>query len=90
MDVVAREVTVRGRVQGVFFRDSCRQQAERLGITGWVRNEPDGTVRGHFEGEQGAVEQLVDWCREGPRHAQVEGIDVSPAELARPAGFATR
>ena len=90
MDVVAREVTVRGRVQGVFFRDSCRQQAERLGVTGWVRNEPDGTVRGHFEGERGAVEQLVAWCREGPRHAHVEAVDVVAIEPSGHAGFDAR
>ena len=90
MDVVAREVTVRGRVQGVFFRDSCRLQAERLGVTGWVRNEPDGTVRGHFEGEQDAVDRLVDWCRDGPRHAHVEAVDVSAAEPSGQSGFAAR
>lgn len=90
MDVVAREVTVRGGVQGVFFRDSCRRQAERLGVTGWVRNEPDGTVRGHFEGEPDAVERLVDWCREGPRHAHVEAVAVSAAEPAGHSRFAAR
>jgi acylphosphatase len=90
MDVVAREVTVRGRVQGVFFRDSCRQQAERLGVTGWVRNEPDGTVRAHLEGEESSVAQLVDWCGEGPRHASVESVDVSPAEPAGHARFEAR
>lgn len=90
MDVMAREVAVRGRVQGVFFRDSCRQQAERLGVTGWVRNEPDGTVRGYFEGEPVAVERLVDWCRDGPRHAHVEAVDVTAAEPTGHSGFDAR
>lgn len=90
MEVVAREVTVRGRVQGVFFRDTCRQQAERLGVTGWVRNELDGTVRGHFEGEPDAVERLVDWCRQGPRQADVEAVDVSVTEPAGHSGFEAR
>jgi acylphosphatase len=55
-----------------------------------VRNEPDGTVRGHFEGEQGAVERLVDWCRQGPRHAHVEAVDVSDAETSGISGFDAR
>lgn len=90
MDDVAREVTVHGHVQGVFFRDSCRRQAERLGVTGWVSNEPDGTVQGHFEGSTEAVEQLVDWCREGPPHASVTGVDVVTADVSGGRGFTAR
>lgn len=77
--VVARCVTVRGRVQGVFFRDSCRRQAELVGVTGWVRNEPDGSVAAVFEGPGAAVADLVRWCHEGPPHARVERVDVTPA-----------
>jgi acylphosphatase len=78
-EVVAREVVVHGRVQGVFFRDTCRSRAESAGVTGWVTNEPDGTVRAHFEGEPDAVERLVAWTRRGPRNADVQGVDVSDA-----------
>jgi acylphosphatase len=70
----AVDVTVTGRVQGVSFRWYAVQEANRLGVTGWVRNEPDGSVAGHFEGDLAAVEEMVDWCREGPRPAQVQRV----------------
>jgi acylphosphatase len=76
---VAREVRVHGRVQGVFFRDSCRAEARAHGVGGWVRNEPDGSVAAYFEGEPEAVEAMVTWCRSGPRHARVERVDVQEA-----------
>jgi len=72
----AVDVTVRGRVQGVSFRAYAEEQARHLGVTGWVRNEPDGSVAGHFEGEPDAVDAMVDWCRTGPRLARVEAVDV--------------
>ncbi len=71
-------VQVRGRVQGVMFRDSCRRQADRLGVSGWVRNEPDGAVALEAEGD--AVDDLVAWCRTGPPGARVERVDVSEVE----------
>ena len=77
--VEAVEVTVTGRVQGVFFRDSCATQARRLGVTGWIGNEPDGSVRGHFEGPGEALEELVGWCRTGPPRAEVAEVSVSTA-----------
>jgi acylphosphatase len=89
-EYVARRVVVHGRVQGVFFRDSCRQEAERLGVVGWVRNEPDGTVAGLFEGSPEAVEQLVSWCRQGPRHARVARVDVQDTPPERVRGFSVR
>ena len=73
------DVTVTGRVQGVSFRYYTAEEAARLGVAGWVSNEPDGTVSGHFEGEADAVDALVDWCRTGPRLARVERVDVRPA-----------
>jgi acylphosphatase len=76
-DAVARRVVVHGRVQGVFFRDSCSREAHRAGVTGWVRNEPDGSVAALFEGPAPAVEQLVRWCRQGPPRASVERVEVS-------------
>ncbi len=79
-DRTAREVDVRGLVQGVFFRDSCRRVALELGVAGWVSNEPDGSVHAHLEGPRAAVEQLVTWMHEGPRHAVVESVRVADAE----------
>ena len=90
MTDVARRIRVRGRVQGVFFRDSCRSQAEALGVRGWVANEPDGTVAGHFEGPADAVDALVDWCRTGPPQASVDGVDVEEAEPSGARGFQPR
>jgi acylphosphatase len=75
-DRVRARVIVRGRVQGVWFRESCRSQAVALGLGGWVRNRSDGTVEAVFEGPEPAVERAVDWCRHGPDHARVDGIDV--------------
>jgi acylphosphatase len=70
-------VEVTGRVQGVFFRDSCRQEARRLGVGGWVCNTAAGSVEGEFEGDDAAVNALVDWCRTGPPFADVTGVSVS-------------
>jgi acylphosphatase len=87
---VAREVVVRGLVQGVFFRVSCRDEAERRKVSGWVRNEPDGSVRALFEGPADAVEEMVAWCRVGPPSAAVEAVDVQQREPSGVRGFATR
>jgi len=83
----AVDVTVTGMVQGVFFRAEAQQEAYRLGVAGWVRNEPDGTVAAHLEGAPGAVEAMVAWCREGPRRARVERVDVRDAEATGAKGF---
>jgi acylphosphatase len=74
-ETVRRRVVVHGRVQGVFFRDSTRRQADSLGVAGWVRNRPDGTVEAIFEGEPDAVEQMMAWARRGPRGAEVTHVD---------------
>jgi acylphosphatase len=79
-ETVARRLVARGRVQGVFFRDSTRREAQRLGVTGWVRNCPDGTVQAHAEGSPEAVAALMRWAREGPRHADVDELQVSEIE----------
>jgi len=68
-------VRVRGLVQGVFFRDSTRQTAERLGLRGWVRNLPDGRVEAVFQGERAACETALDYVRKGPPSARVEEVD---------------
>ncbi len=81
-------VVVHGRVQGVFFRDTVRRAARERGVAGSVRNVPDGTVEAVFEGERGAVEALVELCREGPPGAQVERVEVSSGPPEGLSGFA--
>ena len=68
----------------------AEDQARRLGGTGWVRNEPDGSVGGHFEGEAEAVDALVDWCRTGPRLARVEHVRVRETEVSGARSFDVR
>jgi acylphosphatase len=79
-DVVARNVKVHGRVQGVFFRDSTQRRAAARGVAGWVRNCRDGSVEAHLEGPRSAVHSLVDFLHEGPRGASVERVEVHDAE----------
>ncbi len=69
-------VFVSGQVQGVSFRDATRQQAEQLGLNGWVRNTDDNRVEAVFEGEPDAVSQIVEWCKSGPSSADVEDVSV--------------
>ena len=73
---IRRRVVVHGRVQGVFFRDSTRQQARTRGVHGWVRNRPDGAVEAAFEGAADAVATLVQFCETGPRGARVSHVEV--------------
>jgi acylphosphatase len=68
-------VQISGQVQGVFFRDSTRQKAEALGLAGWVKNMPDGSVEAVFEGPSEKVREMLRWCEEGPRQASVENVD---------------
>ncbi len=70
-------VFVSGMVQGVFFRQKTKRQAESLGVNGWVRNLPDGRVEAVFEGEEDNVKALVDFCRSGPRGALITNVDVA-------------
>ena len=87
---VRRRVRAHGRVQGVFFRDSVRRDAERAGVAGWAANRPDGSVEVVFEGDEQAVDALVEACRAGPGHSSVERLDVAdePPEGLR--GFDVR
>jgi acylphosphatase len=85
-----RRVVVHGRVQGVFFRDSTRDEAERRGVAGWVRNREDGAVEAVFEGEPEAVQGMVDFCREGPRRADVDQVEDSEEEPEGLSGFQVR
>ncbi len=89
MDTAA-DVVVTGRVQGVFFRASMRDRAERLGVAGWVSNEPDGSVRAHLEGPAEAVDELVDWCARGSDGARVEDVRREDGELTGARSFVTR
>jgi acylphosphatase len=68
-------IRVSGQVQGVFFRDSTRRKAEELGLSGWVKNLPDGKVEAVFEGPSDSVRKMVRWCEEGPQQASVENVD---------------
>jgi acylphosphatase len=71
---------IRGRVQGVFFRDTLRRIAERHGVAGWARNTREGTVEAVLEGEERDVEAVVDFARRGPESASVAGVDVDEEE----------
>lgn len=86
----AMDLTVTGRVQGVSFRAYAEREAARLGVAGWVRNEPDGSVAIHVEGEGDALEQLVRWAHDGPRFARVERVDARPAEDTGATDFRVR
>jgi acylphosphatase len=75
MSKVRVELNIQGRVQGFFYRQSTKETALRLGLTGWTKNCPDGSVRVVFEGEKDAVDAAVRWCRQGPAAAVVSGVE---------------
>jgi len=79
---VRAHVLVSGRVQGVFFRSETEYEAVKRNLCGWVRNLPDGSVEAVFEGEKEAVEELVEFCRRGPRGARVSNVEVQWEEYA--------
>ncbi len=81
---------VSGRVQGVFFRASARERALRLGISGWVRNLPDGRVEVQAEGTPEQLEAFERWLWRGPEHAEVTGVVREPCPLQSHTGFAVR
>jgi acylphosphatase len=83
-------VVVHGRVQGVFFRGQTRDRARSLGLTGWVRNNSDGTVEAVFEGDRERVESMIEWCRRGPAYASVDEVDVAWEEPRDEPEFAVR
>ena len=85
-EAVRRRVVVRGDVQGVFFRDSTRKEAERRGVSGSVTNRSDGAVEAVFEGPPEAVEAMVAFCREGPSRAQVGDVEVTEEQPERSGG----
>ena len=88
--MIRRRVVVHGHVQGVFFRDSTRQRAAQHGVAGWVRNTPGGSVEAVFEGQEDAVERLLDFMRRGPRGARVDRVDVADEQPEGLSGFGVR
>ena len=89
-DPVARKVQIYGRVQGVFFRQWAVNQARELGVAGWIRNRPDGSVEAHVAGVEPAVLQMTDRLRGGPSNARVEDFMVEDAEPEQVEGFSVR
>ena len=83
MSRIACKVRAIGRVQGVFFRAWAAEQARALGVVGWIRNAPDGSVEAHLEGDKHAVQQLIDQLHQGPPSAEVAAVEV---EIADPEG----
>jgi acylphosphatase len=75
-DKARARVLIEGRVQGVFFRASTRDEARARGLTGWARNLPDGRVEALFEGDKRLVEDMLKWCQKGPPYAYVDHIEV--------------
>jgi acylphosphatase len=87
---VGRHVRVTGLVQGVFFRAWTADQARELGVVGWVRNCPDGSVEAHLEGEKWAVQRLVELLHRGPPLAEIARVDVEEAKPERSVRFEVR
>jgi acylphosphatase len=89
-DRIRRRVTVQGRVQGVFFRDSLRRRANSHGVAGWACNRSDGAVEAVFEGSPDDVQRLLDFAAKGPRQAEVDNVDVRQEEPEGLTGFEIR
>ena len=79
---IAKLLRIHGRVQGVGYRESMRQQAQRLSLTGWVRNRRDGTVEALVCGQEKQVDLIVEWAKQGPRFATVERVAATEAEIS--------
>jgi acylphosphatase len=88
--MVRKRVRAHGRVQGVFFRDSVRREADRRGVAGWARNCSDGSAEAVFEGDAEAVEAMVAFVRAGPGHAEVSDMEVSEEPPEGVSGFSVR
>jgi acylphosphatase len=90
MATVGRHVSVTGSVQGVFFRVWAQGQARELGVSGWIRNRPDGSVEAHLAGDESAVSRMIERMRRGPANAWVEDVVVEEAEPESPGRFEVR
>ena len=73
---IRAHIFVSGKVQGVFYRESTKKKAERLGVLGWIKNLRDGRVEAIFEGDKGNVEEMVNWARKGPIWAKIEALEL--------------
>ena len=81
---------IKGKVQGVFFRGSAVQKAEELGITGWISNTKDSNVEAVITGKENELEEFIQWCRVGPRHAHVTDVSIDQIEYIEFPGFEIR
>jgi acylphosphatase len=81
MPEIGRHLSITGRVQGVFYRAWAREHADQLGVRGWIRNRPDGHVEAHVEGDEAAVDRMIERLREGPPAAQVENVRIWDADV---------
>jgi acylphosphatase len=82
-----KNLHITGKVQGVFYRDSTRQKANELGITGFVRNQPDGSVYAEAEGTEAALGSFIDWCHQGPPKAEVKKVTTTTGTWVGYSGF---
>lgn len=80
-------ITISGKVQGVFFRANTQDKARELGVKGLVRNEPDGTVYIEAEADEDILEKFIDWCKEGSPQANVEEVKLEESEIVHHTGF---
>ena len=87
---IARHLRIHGRVQGVYYRQSMTEAAQRLGVHGWVRNRQDGSVEALATGPASAVQALIEWARQGPPAARVERVEIGEAPAFEAQGFAQR
>jgi len=90
MPAARAHLRITGRVQGVCYRASTRREAERLGLAGWVRNLPDGSVEAEVEGPEANLQSLIAWCHQGPPRARVDAVAVTWIAAAGAAGFRIR
>jgi acylphosphatase len=90
MESVRRRVVAHGHVQGVFFRDTTRREAESRGVAGWASNEADGTVAMVFEGSPEAVDAMIAFVRDSPGHSSVSSVEVTSEEPEGASGFTVR
>jgi acylphosphatase len=84
---IRRHVVVQGQVQGVYFRDSVRRLARELGVSGWIRNRPDGAVEAALEGAPDAVERIIEWSHQGPLGARVDQVELYEEQPSGETGF---
>ncbi len=75
MEIARLHIVIEGRVQGVFFRASTIEESCKLGLTGWVRNCPDGRVEAVFEGDMDKIDRIIEWCKKGPPGAVVRNVE---------------